>query len=269
MRKMEKYIERKASKINSNTLLGFWHYEIPNRKAPIWGIADVCPELVLVQKGEVLLYRDDNSLLSKSNKAILLGGMEKPFYMECGKNTSLIGLFLQPIAINHLIGVDPSFLLNNAINLSNHSSKHISKLIDLAVEKDAFTLIDNYFKENFSNFQVCEITRLLNEMIIEGYSLKKYDEIRKIEYSSRHLRRMIKSITGFSPNKFFRLCKVRGIIKSVSRTKNLSELTYDFDYFDQAHFIRDFRCFTGRSPKIILKPFMDKGFEWLEQHKIG
>jgi AraC-like DNA-binding protein len=34
---------------------------------------------------------------------------------------------------------------------------------------------------------------------------------------------------------------------------NLTEIAYDNDYFDQSHFIKDFKEFTGVSPKEFYK----------------
>lgn len=36
-------------------------------------------------------------------------------------------------------------------------------------------------------------------------------------------------------------------------TKSLTDIAYESDYYDQAHFIKDFKEFTGLTPKEFLK----------------
>jgi len=37
------------------------------------------------------------------------------------------------------------------------------------------------------------------------------------------------------------------------RSGNLTKIAYESDYYDQAHFIKDFKKFTGTTPKEFLK----------------
>ncbi|MEX2345752.1 MAG: AraC family transcriptional regulator [Balneolaceae bacterium] len=56
-------------------------------------------------------------------------------------------------------------------------------------------------------------------------------------------------ITGTSPKRFSGIIRFRSLIDSYSKEKDLTEIAYSAGYFDQPHFIKDFRLYTGQSPK--------------------
>lgn len=58
--------------------------------------------------------------------------------------------------------------------------------------------------------------------------------------------------TGASPKQFASIVRLRGLI-SRADAGTLTELAYDAGYFDQAHFIKDFRSFTGQTPREFYK----------------
>lgn len=69
--------------------------------------------------------------------------------------------------------------------------------------------------------------------------------------SLRHLERRFVSTVGMSPKllaRIVRFQKVLGHLRS-DRPGSLTSLSYDCGYYDQAHFIRDFKTFSGISPR--------------------
>ena len=68
--------------------------------------------------------------------------------------------------------------------------------------------------------------------------------------SQRHLSRKFQQIVGLAPKEYLRVCR---FIKSLNHLKrypllSLTEVAYESGYYDQAHFNRDYKAFTGYTP---------------------
>lgn len=58
-----------------------------------------------------------------------------------------------------------------------------------------------------------------------------------------------RAVTGTSPKHYANIIRLRNLIQKYSNYDSLTQASYDAGYFDQSHFIKDFRQFTGRPPK--------------------
>jgi len=58
-----------------------------------------------------------------------------------------------------------------------------------------------------------------------------------------------RALVGSTPKQYASIIRLRNLIHNYSSYSSLTEATYDAGYFDQSHFIKDFRLFTGRSPR--------------------
>lgn len=68
--------------------------------------------------------------------------------------------------------------------------------------------------------------------------------------SSRHLRRLFLRQAGLSPKLFCRIVRFRGLVRSLSLEPNAvwAQCALDAGYYDQSHFVSDFREFSGLTP---------------------
>jgi AraC-like DNA-binding protein len=57
-----------------------------------------------------------------------------------------------------------------------------------------------------------------------------------------------RKITGTSPKQFSSIVRLRNLIENYNPAADLTETALSAGYFDQAHFIKDFRIFTGQTP---------------------
>jgi AraC-like DNA-binding protein len=64
------------------------------------------------------------------------------------------------------------------------------------------------------------------------------------------MERLYQSKVGLSPKQYARIIRFQSLFKhySSSSVNNFTELAYAAGYYDQAHFIRDFKHFSGVSP---------------------
>lgn len=67
----------------------------------------------------------------------------------------------------------------------------------------------------------------------------------------RQLEHRFASTVGMSPKRMARAVRLQATLRMLAQKKfnSLTDLAYESGYYDQAHFIRDFKEFTGTSPK--------------------
>lgn len=67
--------------------------------------------------------------------------------------------------------------------------------------------------------------------------------------SQSSLEKRFRAAVGATPKKFAAIVRLRSILDSATPAANLAELAARAGYYDQSHFIHDFRAFTGETPE--------------------
>ena len=67
------------------------------------------------------------------------------------------------------------------------------------------------------------------------------------------LEKRFRRAVGTTPKQFARIVRFRHLIRIHDPGRHLTDLAYEGNYFDQAHFINDFRSFTGQTPQDFFK----------------
>ncbi|MEL6720401.1 MAG: helix-turn-helix domain-containing protein [Bacteroidota bacterium] len=129
--------------------------------------------------------------------------------------------------INHQLHTNLS-LTEIAEKLDVHFLKLIAQL-DLNIDHRLYEAIDIILR----NFGVLNIERDINTGI-----------------SQRQLRRLFKYYIGDTAKTFSKVVQFQNILNAKPSTQSLSKskIFYDLGYFDQAHFIKDFKHFYGVTP---------------------
>jgi methylphosphotriester-DNA--protein-cysteine methyltransferase len=73
--------------------------------------------------------------------------------------------------------------------------------------------------------------------------------INAIGIGERQLERLFRKYVGLSPKFYCRIIRFNYIFQLMQeQSPRLIDLTYDAGFFDQSHFIRNFKAFTGEDP---------------------
>ena len=86
----------------------------------------------------------------------------------------------------------------------------------------------------------------------QGRSMMRKAEIgRCVGLSKKQLERKFPRAVGTTPKTFARLSRFLNICHHIDthRGTKLTQLTYECGYFDQAHFIKELKAFSGFTPK--------------------
>lgn len=80
--------------------------------------------------------------------------------------------------------------------------------------------------------------------------LKISDLSEELRLSERHLRRVFTREIGIQPKPYQKLVRISAALERLGSTKfeSITEVAYQCGYYDQAHFIENFKEFTGMTP---------------------
>ena len=198
---------------------------------------------------------------------IVQSGMEnpQPQYAVCGQKTSY----------NHVRASEDSAMVAAVLRTHSASSLFRMPLHELTDDTVKITDIFSDWKNFECGFNGCtdDITRIrilckfLAQKINGIRSCHDYfvrscvDEIRnnrglsapfhsmnRFGFSERSLQRIFRNHVGLSPKRYAEIIRLENSIALFGRGRSMTEVCYEAGYYDQPHFIKSFRQYTGLSP---------------------
>ncbi|WP_293305876.1 helix-turn-helix domain-containing protein [Pedobacter sp. UBA5917] len=215
--------------------------------------ADRYPHLVFQHNnGHSAFLREGNALPT----AFICGVKIKPYMLDLDSH-SVVTVTFYPQAIKQLFGIDVYNLNNEIVDLCNFAPKDLTeRLANAAGYQQRIALITDFLLKRLGNinqpdFMIKESIHLINNIEIETslWSLAKHFKI-----STRQYERRFKAATGLSPKLFLRAARFENALQLIkeNRFENFSNIAYFLNFTDQSHFIKDFKEFSGFTPKAFL-----------------
>jgi AraC-like DNA-binding protein len=75
------------------------------------------------------------------------------------------------------------------------------------------------------------------------------DLAEKLNISQSPLEKRFRRVVGASPKKFASIVRLQSLIQNFPADMSRTQIGYEIGYYDQAHFIKDFKTFTGETPE--------------------
>jgi AraC-like DNA-binding protein len=97
------------------------------------------------------------------------------------------------------------------------------------------------------------VSEAIQKIKLSKGDIKIKDLLTELPVSRDAFEKRFRKITGTSPKHFSVIIRIKNLIGNYSETISLTEAAYSAGYFDQAHFIKDFRSFTGQTPHDFFK----------------
>ena len=70
-----------------------------------------------------------------------------------------------------------------------------------------------------------------------------------LHISQDRFEKRFRALVGATPKQYASIIRLRALINKYPSYASLTAASYEAGYFDQAHFIKDFRLFTGKTPR--------------------
>ena len=92
------------------------------------------------------------------------------------------------------------------------------------------------------------------EKIHAAKGIIKIKELTKTLYISQDaFEKRFRRVVGVSPKQFAYIIKMKAVVNSALNKRSLADIAFDAGYYDQPHFNKDFKLFTGLTPMEFIK----------------
>jgi AraC-like DNA-binding protein len=250
-----KYLKYSPPNALTNIVHQYWSLEgkVPEGQKYIHRtMANFYPELIFHYGGRFMELTDENNI-ETAFIAGIHGQTDKIRRFIPTDQYGIFGVLLQPYAIPLLFGISSSETCNQLIDLpSIFGAVGITLKEQMLEAKDNFTrveIINRFLKKRLRNFKRPEIVNAA-QLIYKKSGMVDVKQIAMQSFlSQRQFERNFKELIGFSPKSFARLVRFKSLINNYNREdKSLTQVAYDFGYYDQSHFIQEFKSFSGYKP---------------------
>jgi transcriptional regulator GlxA family with amidase domain len=130
----------------------------------------------------------------------------------------------------------------------------ISNLRQVQPHDEKVKLADELFLAHFPQIRSTPIDRIIERIQQTGGQLSISTLCDEEKMSMRKLERSFNEVVGIPAKTYMRLIRFNCVFKLIQQKElTKAEATYLCGYFDQAHFNKDFRTFSGEDPGTYFK----------------
>ena len=186
------------------------------------------------------------------SKSLFAGQITKHFFLQNTCKSGMLGIKLNPTAMYHLFNLSMDDYTNKVVDLKQAVGDKMDSFIESVFQiKDHDELIketNQFFLDNLK-YKESPVDRAVN-YILEKHGMVTVSEMCEVSgVGERQLQILFKKQIGLSPKLFARIKRFSYIFQLVeNNNQSWSNLAYDAAYYDQSHFIRNFKDFTGENP---------------------
>ena len=213
---------------------------------------------ILFNLGDVL-YANASSSKNENTQIIckqfLVSGIKTGYFdVAPPENMHCVGVRFKIDGIKRLLDISPTEIADNDFNLDDVITKSTAhnlydKLVACRTPAERFDLLSCLLIKNLMSTKSDSIAESMVKEVLSRSLLSINALEKETGYSRQYLHRVFKSFTGISIKKFQQINRVTSVLESLNKKNDsLTELAYSYGYFDQSHFIKDFKQLTGYSP---------------------
>lgn len=208
--------------------------------------------------GEGIWEIDDGNSITTNPSIELWGQIIQPLtFRSIGKN-SMLGARFYPHAASLFLNENISDFNNRITDLNDVAGKPArelySKLREAILLQQRIALLNTFFLRRLALFEdKMKKTALVETVMNEMKQHDFFDNIDNLAtrygVSSRYLQKIFVQHTGLTPKLYGKINRFQNSLQLIaSKNLSLTAIAYECGYFDQSHFIREFKSFTGKTP---------------------
>ena len=216
---------------------------------------------ILFNFGDIFygLNSNKNNLRKINCKNYLISGIKTSYldsfpagYFHC------VGIRFKIDGMKKLLDIIPQELADNDYELDlvitkSSAQQCYEKLYECKSPLEKFKLLEDWLlKKLISSKNLIKAEPVVDVILAKPFTQIKLLE-KEIGFSRQYLHKSFKAATGISIKRYQQIRRILRVLNSIEdHSKPLAKAAYLNGYFDQSHFIKDFKNVTGFSPSAFL-----------------
>lgn len=174
------------------------------------------------------------------------------------KNSANIGtvlVYFTEIGFTHFASHPANELFNLSLSLyqifDKNSITEVEERLAIAnTDNLRIKIIEQFLLSQLKDIQTDKLIVEAVKLIYQSNGTIRIKELNeKLFISQSPFEKRFRKVVGTSAKKFASIVRFNAVLDNLNQTKTLTEICYENNFFDQAHFIKDFKQFTGDTPE--------------------
>jgi AraC-like DNA-binding protein len=146
-------------------------------------------------------------------------------------------------------------LFNQSVSLDNlfdrGKLRETEERLGLATtDRERIMIVEHFLRSQLKSIAHDRLVTEAVRLIYQSKGMLKIKELSKQLFISQSpLEKRFKAVVGTTPKKFASIIRFNAVLTQLDGAKSLTDICYEHGFFDQAHFIKDFRQYTGDTPE--------------------
>ena len=134
--------------------------------------------------------------------------------------------------------------------LSAELNEILERLAEAQTNRDRIDIVEAFLLRKLINTKpVRLIDNAIQRIKQQSGIIRIKDLAVSLHISQDAFEKRFRTLIGSTPKQYASIIRLRNLIGKYPSYSSLTEASYEAGYFDQSHFIKEFRLFTGKAPK--------------------
>lgn len=235
----------------------YWTLEVPAdlNAARQRIVPDGCIEMAFILGDNIRRYTTADDFILQP-RGLVIGQTIEPFYIEPEGYVNTFAVRFYPYGFAGFVSTPIKSLANTETPLNHLFGEQANTLeqhiIDASGTPERIAIIESFLRERLHDqVTIDNIVRSTVNALLRSKGGRPISDITENDPAKRrNLERKFLKQIGISPKQLGKVIRLQTALKLLidHQQESLTALAYESNYYDQAHFIKDFREFTGTTP---------------------
>lgn len=223
-------------------------------------VPDGTIEMAFILGDDIKRYTSEEDFIIQP-RSMVLGQIIDPFYIEPTGYVNTFAIRFYPYGFANFVSVSLKDLAKTETPIEMLFGEEVAQkleqdIIQATDTKQRIAIIECFLRNKLNDqVMVSNIVGSTIDTLLATKGSASINDILEGNLSKRRqLERMFVKQVGISPKQLGKLIRLQSALKMLlnQEDESLTNIAYNNEYYDQAHFTKDFKEFTGVSPKEFL-----------------
>ncbi|CAM4157004.1 helix-turn-helix domain-containing protein [Gillisia limnaea] len=188
----------------------------------------------------------------------------KPFEVFYQEPVNEITIKFKPLGLNRFVANLSDYFTNGFymdFQPFDDLNMEMQSIFNIAERHEQIERLENYWLSKLKDVELSRLEKIVYDLESE-YSIAEISK--KNNISKQYLNKIFFKNLGKTPSEYRKVHKFRKALMDFKNVNNLTELSYESLFYDQSHFIKEFKSLTDIKPSQFFKNIgTNKEVAWL------